>query len=391
MKQRQTFRFYPNQQQRALLSREFGCSRYAYNWALNWWNVAFHEGEKPNYVKCSAAWTVERNSKTWLKESSSIAQQQSIRQLQTAFKNFFDKRASFPNFKKLGSKQSCEYTRNGFKYDPVTRNITVTKLGRLNIRWSKTFNSDPTTITIIKKPSGKYFLTVVVDEEVNTFVKTGEATGIDFGITHLCTLSNGSKLANPRYTYKNQLKLARAQRILSRRVKGSNRYKAQKVKVAKIYEHIANARKDTFDKYSTNIVKQYDYIVIEDLDVVGMVKNHNLAKAISDSSFRQLRTMLEYKAKWYGKELVVIDRFFPSTKMCSNCGHVKTTILLSQREYYCKSCGVNLDRDFNAAKNILVAGRAISGRGGEVKPNNTLVLSGVPLRSVNPSSVSDCV
>lgn len=385
VKIRQSFRFYPNNQQQIALAKEFGCSRYAYNWALSWWGQQFQAGHKPNYNKCSAAWTIERNSKHWATQSSCIPQQQSLRQLQTSFKNFFDKRTKYPNFKKKAGKQTAEYTRSGFKYDSKHKKLTIAKLGKCKIQWTTDFDSTPTTVTITKTPSGRYYISLVLDENIIPKQSTGKTVGIDLGISRLATLSDGTLINNPKYTHRNSKRLARAQKDLARKTRGSNRYARQKIKVARIHEHIANSRKDNLNKITTQIVTDYDFIAIEDLAVKNMVGNHKLAKSLSDASFGMFRQMLTYKCEWYGKELVVVDRYFPSSKTCSKCSYIVESLPLNIREWTCK-CGMSHDRDLNASINILAAGHVVSGRGLDVRPNTISVALGEPSRSVNPSS-----
>lgn len=387
MKTRYTFRFYPNEQQRLDLAKEFGCARYAYNFALKWWGKAFQEGGKPNCVKASAAWTLERNSKPWAMERSCVPQQQSIRHLQASFKNFFEKRAAYPSFKKKSGKQTAEYTKRGFKFNSQNRLLTISKIGKLSIVWTREFQSIPTTVTITKKPSGKYFVTLCLDEPgIIPFPKTGKAIGVDLGISRLATLSDGTTIANPNYTAKYAKQLAKAQRVLSRRKKGSNRWHAQRVKVARIHERITNSRKDTFDKLTHSLCQNFDDICIEDLAVRNMVKNRKLSKSLSDASFGKFKCMLEYKTKWYGKNLWVIDRFFPSSKTCSKCSYIVEKLPLDIREWTCPECNERHNRDVNAACNILAVGHAVAGRGLGVRPKRTSVRLGNQGRSVNLSS-----
>lgn len=391
MKTRYTFRAYPNEQQRIALSKEFGCARYAYNYTLNWWGRQFKDGLKPNYNRASAEWTQERHRKSWAMKSTQCAQQQSIRHMATAFKNFFEKKANYPSFKKKSSKQSAEYTSNSFKFNSQNKTLTISKVGQLSIVWTREFQSIPKTVTITKRPSGKYFVTLSLDEPDKVALpKTGKAIGIDLGINRLATLSDGTKIANPKYTAKHAKALARAQKILSRRKKGSNRWIAQKIKVAKIHERIANTRKDTMDKFTLSLCKNFDDICIEDLAVRNMVKNRKLAKSLSDASFGMFRNMLTYKTAWYGKNLWVIDRFFPSSKTCNECSYIVEKLPLDIREWVCPECNKLHDRDVNAAKNILAVGHTVAGRGLGVRPKRTSVRLGNPSRSVKLSSVEMC-
>lgn len=386
VKMRQTFRFYPNSQQQIALNKEFGCSRYAYNWALSWWGQEFKNGNKPNYAKCSRQWTIERNSKQWAMQASCIAQQQSVRQLQTAFRSFFDKRTKYPTFKKKAGRQTAQYTRSGFKYDPKTQTLKIAKIGVCKIHLSRKFQSAPTVVTITKQPSGKYFATFTLDEVIHPKANTGKQVGIDLGVTRLATFSDGTKIPNPKHIHTNAKKLAKAQKDLARKTIGSNRYTKQRIKLAKIHEHIANSRKDHLNKVTTKIVENYDLIAIEDLPVRNMVKDHHLAKSISDASFGEFRRQLAYKCEWYGKELIAIDRFFPSSKTCNNCGWIVEKLPLSVRQWQCHCCDALHDRDLNASINILAAGHVASGRGLDVRLATASVVESKLSRSVNPGS-----
>lgn len=395
MKLRQTFRFYPSERQARSLARTFGCVRVAYNTALRLRTDSFKEGKTINYNASSAALTAQKKTDAFkfLNEVSSVPMQQSLRHLQTAYSNFFAKRARFPTFKSKHGKQSAEFTTSGFKWDAANRNLTISKVGRLHIEWSREFTSQPSTVTITKDCAGRYFVTLCLDEAKHALPKTGRQVGIDLGISRLATLSTGEFVPNPRHTATHAVKLAKLQRVLSRRVKRSNRWRAQKLKVARHQAHVADARKDTLDKLTTRLVREFDVIAIEDLNVRGMVKLPTLAKAISCASFGMFRSMLKYKAGWYGKEVRVADRFFPSSKRCSRCGHIHEAMPLDVREFDCVECGTHHDRDLNASRNILQFAKATSpttagqagsnGRGQHVRPKRASAHSGNAGRSVN--------
>ena len=386
-----TFRVYPTGRQERQIAKEFGCARHAYNFALNLRTSSFKDGITINYNASSEAWTEHRNDPafSFLKESSSVPQQQALRHLQTAFSNFFAKRAKYPKFHSKHGKQSATYTVAAFDYDAENKNLSIAKLGRLNVKWSREFTSSPTTVTITKDRSGRYFVSLCLDEPAKLALpKTGKQVGIDLGIARLATLSDGTRIANPRHTMRHARKLTRLQRVLSRRVKGSSRWHRQKLKVAKHQSHIADIRKDCLDKLTTDLVRRFDVLAIEDLNVRGMVRNHCLAKHISCASFGMFRSMLEYKAAWYGKEIRVADRFFPSSKRCSACGHVHKTMPLDVRDFTCAECGTHHDRDENAAKNLLTAGQAESGRGGLVRPLRASARRGKARRNVNQPALA---
>jgi len=389
------FRIEPTERQKRLLAKTFGCVRVAYNDALRFRTDSYKEGATVNYNSSSATLTASKKTpkRAFLNEVSSVPLQQSLRHLQTAYSNFFAKRAKFPTFKSKHGKQSAEFTTSAFKWGAVNRNLTISKIGRLRVKWSREFTSTPTTVTITKDRSGRYFVTLCLDEVKHALPKTGRQVGIDLGISRLATLSDGARVANPRHTAKRAKRLSRAQKVLARRKPGSKRRERQRLKVARIHARIADSRKDALDKLTTRLVRDYDVLCIEDLNVRGMVKLPTLAKYISCASFGTFRTMLEYKAAWYGKEIRIADRFFPSSKRCSTCGHIHPTMPLSVREFNCGKCGAHHDRDENAAKNILnfaketsqtTAGTAGShGRGQHVRPKGASALRGNAGRSVN--------
>jgi len=381
-----TFRCYPTDEQQAFLAKQFGVIRYAYNWALRLRSEAFRDGKKIGYHESSAAWTKHRNELDWAREVSCVPCQQALRHLQMAYKNFFEKRSGYPAFKKRRHKQSAQYTRSAFSYDRSTRTLKLAKLGRIKVRWSRRFQSEPTTATITKSPSGRYHVCLVLDEPApEPFPKTGQSVGVDMGVCRLATLSNGERIANPKHLGRNLDKLRREQRKLSRRKKGSGRWERQRVRVARIQEHIAACRKDHLDKVSLDLVRRFDLIVIEDLHVRGMVRNSRLARSLSDSGLGLFRGMIEYKVAWYGKESVATDRFFPSSKTCSACGFVVESLPLHVRAWDCPECGAHHDRDENAAKNILAVGHTESqnARGGGGRPARAKAREGGPRRSVN--------
>ena len=371
MKTRYRFRFYPTSAQAQELSCVFGCCRYVYNWALNIRSEAWRtEQKRINYFDTSALLTALKKQETtkWLADVSCVPTQQALRHLQTAFLNFWAKRGRYPSFKKKRNKQTAEYTVSAFKWNAVNKNLVLSGLGRLDIRWSREFNSSPTTVTIIKEPSGRYFVTLCLDEEVERLPKTGKTVGVDLGVSRLATLSNGERIANPRYLGGNISKLARLQRVLARRKKGSGRWQRQRVKIARLYEHIGSCRADTLHKFTTDLVRRFDVIGIEDLNVRGMTSNHCLARAILDVGMGTFRQMIDYKCERYGKTEKLVDRFFPSSKLCSKCGHIVESLPLDIREWDCPKCGTHHDRDENAAKNLEMAeGHSVPARGGEIR------------------------
>lgn len=387
---RYTFRCYPTRPQQRELARVFGSVRHAYNWALKLRSDSFKAGKTVNYNTSSSAWTKHRNDPTfsWLKRVSCVPTQQALRQLQTAYKNFFTKVSGYPAFKKKHGKQSAEYTLSAFKWNAQYRNLSFSGLGRLDVHWSRAFQSTPTTVTITKDCAGRYFVTLCLDEPVRDLPKTGEAVGIDLGVLRLATLSTGERVPNPKYLAQSLRHLRRLQHDLARQCKGSNRYRRQRLRIARLHAHIADSRKDYLNKLTTNLVKRFDTLCIEDLNVRGMQANHCLARAISDVGMSAFRSMLTYKCAWYGKDLKLVDRFFPSSKRCHACGYISERLPLDVRNWVCPECSAEHDRDANAALNILTAGHAVPARGVPVRPARRTLRKGSVRRSVNQPALA---
>ncbi|NUS31191.1 MAG: IS200/IS605 family element transposase accessory protein TnpB [Streptomyces sp.] len=367
------YRFYPTDEQAAELSRTFGCVRLVYNKALEERTRAWYgEQRRISYVQSSAALTQWKKTEelAFLTEVSSVPLQQALRHLQTAFANFFAKRAKYPRYKsRKKSRASAEYTRSAFTWREGK--LTLAKMAApLDIRWSRPLpaGAEPTTVTVSRDAAGRWFVSLLCEDTVTAAPAAHAAVGLDAGITSLVTLSTGEKVTNPRHERRDRARLARAQRELSRKAKGSpNREKARR-KVAKIHARIADRRRDFLHKLTSRIVHENQVVVIEDLTVRNLLKNGKLARAISDAAWTDLRSMLEYKCAWYGRELVVIDRWFPSSKLCGACGTVTGKLPLNVREWTCGHCGAVHDRDVNAARNILAAGLAASACGDGVRP-----------------------
>ncbi|GAA2308557.1 RNA-guided endonuclease TnpB family protein [Streptomyces violaceusniger] len=366
------YRFYPTDEQAAELSRTFGCVRLVYNKALEERTRAWYgEQRRISYVQSSAALTEWKKTAelAFLSEVSSVPLQQALRHLQTAFGNFFAKRAKYPRYKsRKKSRASAEYTRSAFTWRDGR--LTLAKMAEpLDIRWSRPLPEgvEPTTVTVSRDSAGRWFVAMLVEDTIAPAPATSAVVGLDAGITSLVTLSTGEKIANPRHERRDRARLAKAQRELSRKAKGSaNREKARR-KVARVHTRITDRRRDFLHKLTTRLVRENQTVVIEDLTVRNLLKNGKLARAISDAAWTDLRMMLEYKCAWYGRELVVIDRWFPSSKLCGNCGTVREKLPLNVRKWTCE-CGAVHARDVNAARNILAAGLAASACGDGVRP-----------------------
>jgi putative transposase len=319
----------------------------------------------------------------WLNEVSSVVLQQSLRDLQVSFSNFFAKRTKYPAFKKKESRQSANYTQVGFTFNAQNKILKLAKIGAVKVKWSRKRIPVPSSVRVIRTASGKFFVSMVVEVEQKTLLKTGELIGIDFGVSRLATLSNGERVANPKHGSKQQRKLAFCQKQLARKKKGSKRRELAKIRVAKVHEKISNCRTDSMHKFSTEIVKRFDVICVEDLNLRGMVKNHNLSRSLSDASIGTAIRMIEEKAERYGKEVVKIDRWYPSSKTCSVCGHVVDKLPLSIREWDCPECNSHHDRDENAAVNILSVGQTVLAHGGTVRLKTAKAVKSKSRRSAN--------
>jgi putative transposase len=293
----------------------------------------------------------------FLNEVSCVPLQQTLRHLQAGFAGFFGKRAGYPRFKsKRKGRASAEFTRSAFRWREGQ--LTLAKLDQpLHIVWSRPLPEgvQPSTVTVSRDAAGRWFVSILVVTEVEPLPRAGQSVGLDAGLDCLVTLSTGEKVVNPRHERADRRKLAKAQRALARKQKGSaNRAKAR-VRVARVYARIADRRRDYLHKLSTRLVRENQVVVTEGLTVRNLLRNHRLARAISDAAWSQLRRMLEYKCQWYGRELRFVDRWYPSSKLCSTCGALQASMPLSIRTWVC-TCGAVHDRDVNAARNVLAAG-----------------------------------
>ena len=350
------FRLYPNKAQTELLAKHFGCSRFVYNYFLNQRKEQYRlTGKSDNYYAQAKTLTIlkKQEETAWLKDVNAQTLQFAIRSLEAAYNNFFKKRAKFPNFKSKHSKNSFTVPQSA---SVAGGRLFIRKFTEgIKCRVHREIKGKIGKIIITKTPSGKYFVSVFTEEEYETpLKKTGKSVGVDMGLKNLLITSYGETFKNNRYTRRYEHKLAKAQRHLSRKKKGSRGFESQKLKVARLHEKIANSRADYLHKCSISLVRIYDTICIEDLNVKGMVNNHRIAKSVTDAGWGSFVTMLTYKAEWNGKKIVKVDRFFPSSQTCNVCGHVNKDIKdLSVREWECPECHTHHDRDINAAVNIL--------------------------------------
>ncbi|GAA1726891.1 RNA-guided endonuclease InsQ/TnpB family protein [Streptomyces yatensis] len=368
------YRFYPTDAQAAELARTFGCVRKVYNMALAARTEAWTlRQERVNYNATSAMLTAWKKTEelAFLNDVSSVPLQQALRHLQAAFTAFFAKRSKYPRFKsRKKSGKSAEYTSSAFRFREGK--LTLAKMDQpLDIVWSRPLpeGAVPSTVTVSQDAAGRWFVSLLVeDPTLQPLPAGGSAVGIDAGLDHLLTLSTGEKITNPRHERRDRARLARAQRNLARKARGdgANRAKARR-KVARVYARIADRRRDHLHKLTTRLVRENQTLVIEDLTVRNMLSNGKLSRAISDAAWSQFRSMLEYKAAWYGREVIAVDRWFPSSKLCSVCGTLREKMPLSVRTWTC-GCGTTHDRDVNAAKNLLAAGLAVSACGAGVRP-----------------------
>ena len=354
-------RAYPDEAQEAILNRTLGCVRLVWNKTLAERQRRYTvEQASTSYKQTDAALTDWKRSDdlAFLNEVSSVPLQQTLRHQHAAFQNFFKGRARYPKFKSRNGKQSAHYTRSAFRMKPDGLWLAKTK-SPLRVVWSwdtEMTNLDPTMVVISREPDGRWFATLCVDlPDPEPDTPTGNSVGVDLGIADFATLSTGEKIANPRHLARHERGLRRQQKLLTRMKRGSNNRAKQRVKVARKHSRVRDARRDFLHKTSTRLVRGNDVVAVEDLNVSGMVRNRSLAKSISDVGWGEFRTMLAYKAERSGKRLAVIDRWYPSSKTCSACGHLLATISLGTRQWTCPDCGTRHDRDINAAKNILVA------------------------------------
>jgi putative transposase len=364
------YRFYPTDEQRIILTQTFGCVRFIYNWGLSIRKTAyFQHGESLSYRDLAALLPDLKQQYPWLAEVSSVPIQQSLRHLDRAFVNFFEGRAEYPTCKKKQNDQSATYACNAFKWDG--KSLTLAKMNEpLDIHWHRPLPKDvkPSSVTISKDCANRYFVSILVEDDVKPLPVVNKMVGLDLGIQSMVALSSGERVGNPHYFTKDEKRLAKAQRRHAKKKKGSKNRDKARLKVAKIHARIHDRRRDYQHKLSTRIVHENQVICVESLAVKNMIKNHTLAKAIQDVGWGEFVRQLEYKSQWCGRTMIKIDQWYPSSKTCHACKHVLDALPLDKREWICPVCRVVHDRDTNAALNILAEGLSVNACGGNVRP-----------------------
>lgn len=377
------FRFYPTPAQEEELLRTWGCVRLVYNKALTMRHTAWYKNqERVNYSQTSAALTQwkKQDDLSFLKEVSSVPLQQCLRHLQTAFTNFFEKRAKYPRFKsRKKSRLGLEYSKMGFRFKGDGLHVARLK-EPLNVVWSRGFDRNSiSTVTITKDKADRWFVSCLGEVVIEKRRVTGKTVGVDMGVKDTLVLSTGEKLSprDDRDMEKKLAKVKKYQRRLSKKKIDSNNFAKAKTKLSKAHAQVVDARRDWIHKTTTRLVKEFDVICIEDLNVRGMTSSvrgkgrkakAGLNRRVREQSFAEIRRCLEYKAHGCGGEVIAIDRFFPSSKTCSFCGYINETLTLNQRFWVCSKCQEHLDRDINAAKNIQAVGLAVLACGDGIRP-----------------------
>jgi putative transposase len=400
MKQRYRFRLYPHPHQQVALARAFGCARVVWNDALAKSRELYAAGQKTSYpvlAKLCITQAKQTPERQWLAEPSNVVLQQSVRDLDQAYRNWWASlkgkckgaKVKPPRFKKRRGAQSVRFMSHVFRTGE--RTLTLSKIGPVPIEWSRDLPSDPSSVTVIRDASGRFFASFVVEVEPTPLPANGRAVGIDLGLASLAVTSDGEKLAPPKFLRSALKRLRRLQRNLKHKQRGSNRLAIARRKVAKLHAKVGDRRLDYLHQLSTRLIRENQTVVLEDLNVSGMLKNRKLARSIADAGWRQLRILLESKAEQYGREVVVINRWLPTSQVCSTCGHHDGKKDLSVREWQCPSCGTVHDRDINAALNILAAGLAESRNGrGATHQSTALVAAGCEAPTHPIAEASPC-
>lgn len=352
------YRIFPTDEQKMLIDKTIGCCRYVWNGFLALKEFRYKEFEETmSYNDMSKLLTEIKKTDDFLREVDSTALQQTLKQLDNTFKMFFKKVCKYPRFK---NKKNPKNSYKSMNVKIKDSQIVIPKVGKVDYANSRNIKGRILSATISRTPTNKYFVSFTVDEDVEYLQKTDKEVGIDLGLKTFAVCSDGKEYVSPKPMWKYIARLKKLQRRLSKKKnKKSNRYKKLKLRIALLHERIANIRKDFLHKLSTKLIQENQLICLEDLNVKGMTKNHKLAKAILDCGFGIFVEMLKNKASMYGRQIVQIDRWYPSSKTCSCCGHIKLDLKLSDRTYVCEKCGTIIDRDFNASVNILTVGRQL--------------------------------
>ena len=360
------FRLLPNLEQRIFFEKTFGCSRFIWNQMLAD-RIAHYEETGESLRNTPAQY---KDEFPWLKEVDSLALANVQLNLNKAYKSFFESRLGFPRFKSKKTAQSYKTNSQKGLIAILNGKVRLPKIGWVKVKAHRQVKGLIKSATISKTATGKYFISILCEEEIVSLPKTDSSLGIDLGLENFAILSTGEKVGNPKFLVSLSKKLAKEQKILSRRgllakkkgvkLSESSNYQKQKLKVARLHEKITNQRKDFLHKLSTHLIKNHDVICVEDLASRNLMKNHHLARAIGDASWTEFVRQLHYKADWYGKKIVTISRWFPSSQLCSSCGVSSGKKALSIREWTCESCGTHHDRDINASLNILKEGLSLA-------------------------------
>ena len=382
-------RLYPNKAQRVFFAKTFGCARFVYNRCLRLKHDLYEEtymSFDPNLKSFKEEWP-------WLKEADSQALCQSYMDMRKAYQNFFEGRADYPAFKSKHGKQSY---RNAMCHKDINKliagnTIVLPKVGAVCCRYGKTFQNENIkkiyNVTIKKNKTGKYFCSICCDVDVPELPHTGECGGLDVGIKSTVVFSDGTEIQNPHFSKKSERKIKILQRRLSKKAKGGKNREKTRKQLAAAHEKLGNRRDNFLHQVSREVVKRFDVICLENLNVRGMMKNHCLADALADVALGKLVRMIEYKAQWHGRTLVKVGRFFPSSQLCNHCGYRYRELTLSQRSWICPQCGEHIDRDVNAARNILDEGLRILDNIGTPRTGETEVI--LPLRYAEEPPVDD--
>ncbi|WP_299230867.1 RNA-guided endonuclease TnpB family protein [uncultured Halomonas sp.] len=353
-------RLYPTPEQAVLLTHSFGCVRFVWNNTLAYRSEAYQQrGESISHSTAEKRLVALKAEYPWLKDVSSVILQQALRDQKAAFDNFFNPKlkARYPRFKRKDGRQSIRLTKAAFRYRDGE--ITIAKTTTpLPIRWSRPLPSAPSSVTISRDRAGRYFISCLCEFTPDVLPVTPKMTGIDLGLTDLFITSEGMKSGNPRHLKRHEAKLAYLQRRLAKKQKGSRNRNKLRQKVARLHAKIADCRRDAIHKATRTLVNENQVLCVESLNITGMLKNHSLAKAISDAGWGEFVGQLEYKAEWAGRQVVKVSQWLPSSKMCHGCGHKVEKLPLSRRHWHCDGCGRAIDRDINAARNIRTAGLA---------------------------------